>query len=88
MITIPALLAAAALAAGTAPTAPVAPPAPNAVTTATKSSPRYVVRYDQKRDRYCVRGDDRPLTGTMISTEQCRSSSDWASRGLMLSRKP
>ncbi len=93
MITLATLLAAAALSAGAAPTAPVAlaPIAPVAAPTsvkAAKSAPRYVVRYDQKRDRYCVRdGDNTPMTGSILSTEQCRSNSEWASRGLVLSHK-
>jgi hypothetical protein len=92
MITLTTLLAAAALSAGTVPTAPVAA-AVGAVTPVAspvaKSSSRYAVRYDQKRDRYCVRdGDSRPLTGTMLSGEQCRTRNDWALRGLELSRKP
>lgn len=93
MITITTLLAAAALSAGAAPAAPAAAPTvPIAVAAIASPAPvkssRYAVRYDRKRDYYCVRDNNgTPATGTMLSTEQCRSSSDWASRGLFLSRK-
>lgn len=86
MITIAALLAAATLTAGTVPAAPAADVALAAPAKATAS--RYAVRYDAKRDRYCVLDRQAsPVTGSRLVLEQCKTSSDWAERGLTIGRK-
>jgi hypothetical protein len=83
MITITTLLAAAALAAGA--------PAPDAALPVTKAQAqpsRYAVRYDAKRDHYCLR--DRlaaPVTGTRLVPQQCKTMNEWAAEGLIIGRK-
>jgi hypothetical protein len=83
---IAALLAAAAVTpaaeAGDPPAASVAAP------TTAKPTSRYIVRYDAKRDRYCVRERGAaPITGSRLVAEQCKTGSDWAADGLIIARK-
>lgn len=92
MFTIAALLAAATLTAGTVPaSAPASAPAAVDVASAAPakaSTGRYAVRYDAKRDLYCVRDREAgPATGTMLDRAQCKSSDYWASQGLTVGRK-
>ncbi|MEG3165233.1 hypothetical protein U1701_11565 [Sphingomonas sp. PB2P19] len=87
MLMIAALLAAAAgtpAVAGDSPAASVTALAPASA----GSSPRYVVRYDAKHDRYCVRERGAgPITGSRLVPERCQSRADWAADGLTIARK-
>jgi len=59
-------------------------PLPQPVITGSKPEPSKVsVRYDSKRDRYCVT-PDRAATGTRITRTVCRTKSAWDKSGELL----
>jgi hypothetical protein len=80
---IPALLAAAALTTSAAPTTPA-----TAQATAKSAPSRYAVRYDEKKDRYCLRerGATAP-TGSRLILERCKTRGDWAADGLTIAQR-
>lgn len=88
-MTMIALLATAALSvlsAGAPDTAPAPAAAATIMPAAKAPTSRYVVQYDQKHDRYCVRDRDAtPVTGSMLVRTQCKTRTDWAAEGLNIS---
>lgn len=79
------LIAAAAAATATPAALPVVatPPAAPA-----RGDSRYVVRYDGRTNRYCIRDRNGvPDTGTHIIAIECRTVADWADNGLTITRR-
>lgn len=93
MIILATLLAAASFTAAQVPTPATAAAATPATTAAAlppvskaPASP-YAVRYDAKRNLYCVRDRSAtPITGTRLNIERCRTTEAWADSGLTIAR--